>query len=306
MHSSFRASKLILSKVGTAASFGIGLNAGVRYADSQSGHRFALEEARTLSRPHTVDFDLLEREGERQGERQGGGGDSSLVDAALDLDVDRSDLLFGYSTSCFGSGCGMRGSSAATLSAAVSQLSACSLTGSSSSSSSPPSSSPPSSSSGPIPTHRENREETKADTYTEGDRGTQVKKGRGSRHREDRSYFLGDQHQHRGGVFRGHADTGPDSDAGSDAGHAKSATKHLYHHHHLHHQTQTQAHSHSHRQSNQTSLYPPAGLKEGGKVMGEERSDELTWDSLLDKHTCTICSDLLAGTEGQRRARRRM
>lgn len=70
MQSSFRASKLILGKVGTAASFGFGLNVGARYSDSQSGHRFAIEEARALSRP--------------------------CVD--VDLDVDRRSL-FGYS--CF-------------------------------------------------------------------------------------------------------------------------------------------------------------------------------------------------------------
>ena len=51
MFSSLRASKVILGKFGTAASFGFGVNAGARYSDSQSGHQLNLEEALLLSSP---------------------------------------------------------------------------------------------------------------------------------------------------------------------------------------------------------------------------------------------------------------
>lgn len=85
MQSSFRISKLVLSKFGTAASFGFGVNAGARYADSQSGHRLAIEEAQ-LRHLH-----MRPRAGSEV-ESEGG-------DREQDLDVDRSSLLLGYS--CF-------------------------------------------------------------------------------------------------------------------------------------------------------------------------------------------------------------
>ena len=78
MFASFRASKVILGKVGTAASFGLGVHIGVRCADSHAGHRIAIEEARAFSFPDVDVRDVAE----------------------TDLDVDKSDLLMGYS--CFG------------------------------------------------------------------------------------------------------------------------------------------------------------------------------------------------------------
>lgn len=76
MHA-FRTGKVILSKVGTAASFGFGLNAGARYSDSQSRHHILIEEARALALPRVDQSDDEDR----------------------GLDVDKSDLLMGYS--CF-------------------------------------------------------------------------------------------------------------------------------------------------------------------------------------------------------------
>ena len=88
MQSSFRISKVVLSKFGTAASFGFGLNAGARYADSQSGHRLAIEEAQLRHlhmRPRAGSEGLDATENEHEHE--------------VELDVDRSSLLLGYS--CF-------------------------------------------------------------------------------------------------------------------------------------------------------------------------------------------------------------
>mmetsp|Transcript_33252 Transcript_33252/g.61999 ORF Transcript_33252/g.61999 Transcript_33252/m.61999 type:complete len:322 (+) Transcript_33252:144-1109(+) len=97
MHSSFRFSKVILSKAGTVASFGLGLTAGDRFVNSQSGQRLELLEESRLRHVH---MRPLSTELHELGVELGLTVPSAQQDLDGDIDVDSSSL-FGYSRSCF-------------------------------------------------------------------------------------------------------------------------------------------------------------------------------------------------------------
>lgn len=108
MQSSFRISKVFLNK---AASFGLGLAAGDRYVNSQSGQHLELFEEASLRHMHMRP--LVGTELHELGVELGLSVPSVPSGHDGDIDVDSSSL-FGYSRSCF---------SSAALSSAATQLS---------------------------------------------------------------------------------------------------------------------------------------------------------------------------------------
>lgn len=326
MHSSFRASKLILSKVGTAASFGFGVNAGARYSDSQSGHRFAIEEARSLSRPEPAPFDVLL--GDVLEHADGGGGrggrDSALMDVQL-VDVDRSDLLFGYSTACFSACSGSGRTAAAAVTAVATVASQLSASSSSSTSIREVSSSQQAQKQVMQSLHRDKKQQQQSRQLEGGgremvERSLAETRAISSSSSRDSHHIVASQNHHH-----------PRHSA------APHKQLHTIHTHEIH-QTQPSKHCRDHQkkylhklnqQSKQGLPYehqlqqeflrplPFPRLNEEEDLKEEDEKDEkfelkvesvtvaplvsndsgevVTWDSLLENHKCTICSDLLAG-----------